>query len=216
MEIELFRDRLDAGRRLAKHLRQFKDKDAIVLAIPKGGVPVGCEVAKLLNSKFDIIFPRKIPIPWNPETGMGAMTTDGIMVLNNDLIRGLDISNDEIDQAAAEVRTEIERQTSEYRGDHAPIDMQDRVVILVDDGLASGYTMLAAVESVRLHRPSQLVVAVPVASKAAIRLIKPKVDHLIVLIESDSLPFAVADYYGIWHNLTDENITRCLSELANR
>jgi putative phosphoribosyl transferase len=214
MDIELFRDRLDAGSRLSKRIHEFRDRDTLVLAIPKGGVPVGCEVAKHLNSRLDIILPRRIPIPWNPETSMGAMTTDGIMVLNNDLIRGLDISEGEIEQAADNVRIEIERQTHEYRGDHEPADMRNKTIIIVDDGLASGYTMLAAVESVRTHNPSEIVVAVPVASKAAIKLIRPKTDHLIVLIQGESLPFAVSDYYGIWHNLTDANITNCLNDLA--
>ncbi len=210
METELFRDRIDAGAKLAKHLKEFKGSDTFVLAIPKSGVPIGCEVARILNSQFDVIVTRRIPIPWNPETSMGAISTNGAKVLNDALIRGLDISSEEIDEAAAQVQKEIDRQFNEYRTDKAIPDLLNRTVIIIDDGLVSGYTMLAAIESVKLHKPKSIITAVPVATKSAVKLISPKVDSLIVLIHGENLPFKVKDYYAIWNDLTDDNVISCL------
>ena len=206
MDDELFRDRTDAGRRLAERLLEYESRGAVVLAIPRGGVPVGFEVAKRLNARFDVIIPRKIPIPWNPEAGFGAITADGTMVLNENMVRSLDLSEEEIQQAAEEVRREIIRRASEYRADRPPEDVKGRSVIVVDDGLASGYTMLAAIESLRKHEPSGIVVAVPVASAGAARLVAPKADKLVALIISGRLPFAVAEFYMQWRDLTDQEV----------
>jgi len=203
---ELFRDRTDAGRRLAERLLEYESRGAVVLAIPRGGVPVGFEVAKRLNARFDVIIPRKIPIPWNPEAGFGAITADGTMVLNENMVRSLDLSEEEIQQAAEEVRQEIIRRTSEYRADRPPEDVKGKSVIVVDDGLASGYTMLAAIESLRKHEPSGIVVAVSVASAGAARLVAPKADKLVALVISGRLPFAVAEFYMQWRDLTDQEV----------
>ena len=206
MNAELFRDRADAGRRLAERLLEYEGRGAVVLSIPRGGVPVGFEVAKRLNARFDVIIPRKIPIPWNPEAGFGAITADGTMVLNEKMVQSLDLSAEEIERAAEEVREEIVRRTKEYRGDRPMPEVRAKSVILVDDGLASGYTMLAATESVRKHQPSDVTVAVPAASSGAARLVGSKADRLVALIISDRLPFAVADFYVEWRDLTDEEV----------
>lgn len=211
MDVELFRDRSDAGRRLAERLIEFEDSRAVVLAIPRGGVPVGYEIAKRLHAEFDVIVPRKIPIPWNPEAGFGAVTADGTIVLNDAMVRSLGLTSAEIEQAAEDVRREIVRRTQVYRGDRPPPDVENRPVILVDDGLASGYTMLAAIESLKKSSPSAVIVAVPVASSAAARLISAAADRLIALIVSHRLPFAVADYYLEWRDLTDEEVCAYLS-----
>ena len=211
MDAEIFRDRSDAGRRLAERLPEYRDRDAVVLAIPRGGIPVGCEVASRLNAQLDVIVPRKIPIPWNPEAGFGAITADGTIVLNEQMVRSLGLSQEEIDRAAEEVRQEIIRRTKEYRGDKPTPNLKGRPVILIDDGLASGYTMLAAVESLKKETPSEVIVAVPVASSGAARLVSPKVDKLIVLIVSERLPFAVANFYVEWRDLTDEEVVACLT-----
>jgi putative phosphoribosyl transferase len=214
MDFELFRDRRDAGRRLAEHLIEYQGKDAIVLAIPRGGVPVGYEIALRLGADFDVIIPRKIPIPWNPEAGMGAITDDGTMVLNESMIKSLRLSREEIERHAEEVRQEILRRISIYRPPEVkPPSVTNRPVILVDDGLASGYTMLAAIESVKKEQPSAIVVAVPVASSGAVRLISQKADKLVALIVSERLPFAVADYYLEWRDLTDEEVVGYLNSL---
>ena len=216
MVTELFRDRLHAGHKLAERLIEYKDQDTVVLAIPRGGVPVGFEIAKHLNAQFDVIIPRKIPIPWNPEAGLGAVTADGTMVLNERMIRNLGLSKTEIDEAAEEVRQEIERRTQEYRDDQPEPDVRGRPVILVDDGLASGYTMLAAVESLKKADPSSVIVAVPVASRGAARLVAPEVDDLVALVISDRLPFAVADFYMEWRDLTDAEVIACLKQAQER
>lgn len=206
MAVDVFLDRRDAGRRLSERLAEYKDRNALVLAIPRGGVPVGYEIAQFLQAEFDVIVPRKIPIPWNPEAGLGAITADGTVVLNHTMIRSLGLSKDELQNAAEEVRQEVIRRTNRYRGDRPLPEIRDRPVILVDDGLASGYTMLAAIESLRKDRAGCIVVAVPVASSGAARLISPRVDSLVTLITSERLPFAVADFYMRWRDLTDREV----------
>lgn len=215
MNVDIFRDRTDAGKHLAKSLYEYQGKDAVVLAIPKGGVPVGFEVAAKLKAQFDVIVPRKIPIPWNPEAGFGALTADGTVVLNNSMAESLGLTTDEIETAVDEVRQEVIRRTNAYRGDRPPLDLSGRPVILVDDGLASGFTMLAAVESLRKWSPSTIVVAVPVASKGAARLISHHVDRLVALITSEKLPFAVASFYIGWHDLSDEEVMSYLTQFPN-
>jgi len=212
MESEYFRNRNDAGRRLAEHLAKYGGQDTVVLAVPRGGVPVGLQVAKRLKAQFDVIIPRKIPIPWNPEAGFGAITDDGTMVLNKPMVRSLGLTQEEIEKAADEVRREIARRTKEFRGESPPPDIRGKPVILVDDGLASGYTMLAAIESVRKHEPAKVIVAVPVASAGAFRLVGPRSDELTALVVSERLPFAVADFYLHWSDLTDADVIACLKE----
>lgn len=211
MEIELFRDRIQAGRVLADRLAAYKDRDAWVLAIPRGGVPVGYQVAQCLNAHFDVVVPRKIPIPWNPEAGFGAVTADGSMVLNETMVRGLGLRQIEIDQAVEEVRREVVRRTAQYRGDRPVPDVQGKQVIIVDDGLASGYTMLAAIQSIRRLEPSEVIVAVPVASSGSVRSVSRKADKLVAVIVSERLPFAVASYYTLWDTVTDEEACVCLA-----
>ncbi|MCL6520342.1 MAG: phosphoribosyltransferase [Armatimonadetes bacterium] len=212
MENEFFEDRVDAGRKLAEHLLNYKDKGAVVLAIARGGAPVGLEVAKRVHALFDVIVPRKIPIPWNPEAGFGAITEDGTIVLNQRMVRSLRLTPEEIEEAANEVRKEIIRRAEAFRGGKPPLEIEGKPVILVDDGLASGYTMLAAIESARKHGPSAVIVAVPVASGGAVRLVQPKADDFVALIISERLPFAVADFYLRWTDLTDEEVIACLKE----
>jgi predicted phosphoribosyltransferase len=213
MDNEVFRDRQDAGRRLADRLLDYKGRGAIVLAIPRGGVPVGFEIAESIEALLDVIVLRKIPIPWNPEAGFGAVTADGTVVLNDSMVRGLQLTDEQIRQAAEEVREEIVRRTRMYRkGSMEPSDVADRPVILVDDGLASGYTMLAAIKSLEKHKPSEVVVAVPVASSGAARLVRPRVDRFIALIVGERIPFAVADFYQYWSHLTDEEVLQYLEK----
>ena len=212
MHAELFRNRADAGERLAARLTDYKERDTLVLAVPRGGVPVGFKVAESLGADFDVIIPRKLPIPWNPEAGFGAVTADGTLVLNDRMVEELGLNADEIKAVADEVHQEVLRRTRAYRGNRPEPRISGRPVIIVDDGLASGYTMLAAVESLRKHQPSEVVVAVPVASRGASRLIAPKVDNMVALIVSERIPFAVASYYGEWRDLTDDEVVACLQE----
>lgn len=214
MDVEMFRDREDAGRRLADRLLGYKDKDALVLAIPRGGVPIGFEIAGRINARLDVIVLRKIPIPWNPEAGFGAVTADGTVVLNERMIEGLRMSEEQIRRAAEDVRAEIVRRTRLYRNGSMELsDVAGRPVILVDDGLASGYTMLAAIQSLEKHKPSEVVVAVPVASSGAARLVRPRADEFLALTISERIPFAVADFYQQWRDLTDEEVLDYLNRV---
>ena len=192
---------------MEQRLLDYKGQGALVLAIPRGGVPVGYEIARSLDATLDVIVLRKIPIPWNPEAGFGAVTADGTVVLNERMVQGLGMSEEQIRHAAEEVRAEIIRRMRVYRSGSMELpDVEGRPVILVDDGLASGYTMLAAVQSLEKHRPSRIVVAIPVSSSGAARLVRARVDEFVVLKISERVPFAVADFYQHWTEMTDAEV----------
>lgn len=202
----LFEDREEAGRRLAKRLDRFCRSSAVILAIPRGGIPVATAVAHRLNIAWGVIVARKLPVPSNPEAGFGAVTADGSLVLNRPMITGLRLEKRQIEQVAEDVRTEVVRRTNLYSEARPSVDVTGRPVILLDDGLASGYTMLAAAKSVRNQKPEKIIAAAPVASKSAANLITECVDECEFEIISSAMPFAVADFYVVWHDLTDEDI----------
>ena len=202
----LFEDRLDAGYRLAKRLQHYRSRGAIVLAVPRGGVPIGFALAQELDAELDVIVPRKIPIPDNPEAGFGAVTADGTIVLNEALVCQLGLTNREIQLLADEVRAEIVRRERVYRAGRKPLELKGRTAIITDDGLASGYTMIAAIESVRKHEPRTIVVAVPVSSSDAAERVKPLVDEFVALVVSRAWAFAVASFYRNWYDLTDQEV----------
>lgn len=206
-----FQDRTKAGIQLADELKEYEGTDAVVLAIPLGGVPVGYEVAKSLKARFDLIIPRKLPVPWNPEAGFGAVTAEGAVVLNRSMIEPLGLEEGQINAIVEEVRNEVRRREKEFRNEHPKPDLKEKTVLIVDDGIASGYTMLAAVTSVKQLMPRQIVVAVPVAASRSAQMIAPAVDKLVVLVESHHLPFAVTDYYLNWHDLDDQEVKQYLS-----
>jgi len=209
MEIEYaFLDREDAGKRLAKAFEEYRGTELVVVAVPRGGVPVACQVARRLRCQVDLVIPRKLPIPWNPEAGFGAVTSDGALVLNRGMVKAVGLRDDEVEAIAAQQREEVERRTADYRRFFPPVEVGGRPVAIVDDGLASGYTMLAAVESVRMRQPSDVIVAVPVASASAAKLVEASVDSLICLVVSHEVPFAVADFYINWRDLTDEDVNQ--------
>ncbi len=207
----VFQDRDEAGRRLAKKLAEFHGGDAIILAIPRGGVPVAAAAAHRLQLEWNVIVARKLPIPWNPEAGFGAIATDGTVVLNEPMISGLQLRSSRIDKIAQDVSAEVARRTDTYsRVRPAPI-VSSRTAIVLDDGLASGYTMLAAIKSLRSRSPAQVIAASPVASRAAAKLIEEAADACVFEFVSPAVPFAVADFYLAWRDLTDEDIMPLLS-----
>lgn len=210
-----FKDRRDAGKQLAGRLTGV-DRDAIVLAIPRGGVPVGYEVAKRLDAPLDIIVPRKLPIPWNTEAGFGAVTPDGTMVLNDDMVARLGLTAYEIREISEEVLAEVRRRVMEYRGDRPYPDVKGKTVIVVDDGLASGYTMIAAVRSIKNKSPSKVIVAVPVSPADSARRLRKEADEVVCLIEQPYGAFAVASYYREWVDLTDEEVKAYLDGMPAR
>ena len=209
----VFRDRFEAGKLLADKLRDYAgDKSVIILAVPAGGVPVGYSAAKELAVSMDVLVVRKIQIPWNTEAGFGAITWDGKIVLNDDLVTQLELTEDEIKTSILNTKENLQARLRKFRGDKPMPDLADKVVILVDDGLASGFTMLAAARSVREKKPKKIIVAEPTASLGAIKLLLPEVDEIVCLNIRTGSSFAVASAYEKWYDLTDEEVMKILSE----
>ena len=202
----LFEDRQEAGRRIAKRLARFRQTDAIILAIPRGGIPVAAAAAHRLQLQWGFIVARKLPVPTNPEAGFGAVAADGSTVLNRAMLSGLRLTKDQIDTIAEEVKAEVARRTQIYSRARPPVDISGKTVILLDDGVASGYTMLAAIKSIRTHGPASVTATAPVASRSAAMIIEKSADECVFEIVSPAVPFAIADFYVVWHDLSDEDI----------
>ena len=209
---EIFKDRDDAGRHLAKKLAHCHAADAVILAIPRGGIPVAAVVAHRLRLEWGVIVVRKLPIPWSPEAGFGAVAADGSVVLNEAMVHGLKMRQEQIDEVVREVRAELARRSEFMLLAKPPPEVSGRCAIVVDDGLASGYTMLAAIKSLREGGASRVVAAAPVASRSAAALVGPAADECVFEIVSPSVPFAVADFYLNWHDLTDEEIAPLIAQ----
>jgi predicted phosphoribosyltransferase len=206
-----FRDRREAGRRLASELAAYANHpDLRVLALPRGGVPVASEVARALGAPLDVFLVRKLGVPGREELAMGAVATGGVRVLNDDIVRGLRISPQVIDAVAAKEQDELVRRERLYRGDHPPIDVRGRTLILVDDGLATGATMLAAVRALRGQQPARIVVAVPIAAPESCEELRTEVDEIICAITPE--PFhAVGFWYEDFSQTTDEEVRDLLA-----
>lgn len=201
-----YRDRRDAGKALAGTLAVLRGSGAVVLAIPRGGIPVAVEVARALGSRLDIVVPRKLPIPGNTEAGYGAVTEDGSLVLNEPLVGQLGLLSAQIERDAEAVRAEVRRRQAVYRAILDPSPVEGKTAVIIDDGLASGYTMLAAIESLRRQGAKTIVAAAPVASSSAWELVNAAADEVACPIVSYRYPFAVASFYRHWRDLTDEEV----------
>lgn len=201
-----FRDRHDAGRRLATELRGYANRpDVLVLALPRGGVPVGFEVATALNVPLDVFVVRKLGLPWQEELAIGAIASGGVRVLDRDLIRVARVSDAEVERVTATENTELERQERLYRGDRRFPDLHEKTVILIDDGLATGSTMRAGVAALREERPARIVVAVPVASPETCEAFRDIADDIICAETPE--PFrAVGLWYDDFSQTTDEEV----------
>lgn len=209
----LFETREQAGEKLARELiASYLGADGAVMAIPRGGVPVGVPIALALDAPLDVIILRKIPIPWDPEAGFGAVTAEGTVILNEDLLPFLGMTREEIERAAREVQRELERRTKAYRGEALPPKLEGKVVIVTDDGLATGFTMVAAVRSLRRHNPARVVVAVPVAPRDSLERVNAEADDVVCLIEQLHPPFAVASFYHYFPELDDRMVRDLLRE----
>jgi predicted phosphoribosyltransferase len=214
MKPRFFRDRREAGRLLAAKLTAYANRpDVIVLALPRGGVPVAYEVARALNAPLDIFLVRKLGVPGYEELAMGAIATGGIRVLNDQLVGGLRIPDYVVDEVAASEQQELARRERLYRGDRPAPDVRGRTVILVDDGLATGATMLAAVKALRQQQPARIVVAVPTASPETCEQLRAEVDDIICAITPE--PFhAVGLWYEDFSQTTDEEVRDLLARSA--
>jgi putative phosphoribosyl transferase len=210
----VFKDRVEAGRVLAKMLeREYEAaQGAIVLAIPSGGVPVGLEVKSKLNCPFDLIIVRKIPIPHNPEAGYGAVTLEGGVFLNEELVSRLKLTPSQIKNHISRLKRELEERSILFRGRKPFPDLSGKTAILVDDGLASGYTMIASVNSVKNMGAKEIVVAIPTAPTETIKKIDSMVDEIYCPNVRDKIFFAVADAYERWYDLSQTEVLDLLAE----
>ena len=210
----LFRDRLDAGRQLAERLTEYADRpDVCVLALPRGGVPVAFEVARALHAPLDLFLVRKLGLPGHEELAMGAIASGGVRVLNEDLVRTLRVPQEDIDAVAAAEQRELERREHEYRDDRPAPDVRGRTVILVDDGLATGSTMRAAVAALRRQLPARIVVAVPVGAAETCADFSGEADE--VVCARTPAPFhAVGLWYGDFAQTSDEEVRDLLGMAA--
>lgn len=208
--IHVFRDRHEAGRLLAERLKHRCGSNAFILAIPSGGVPVAAEIAEMHSRPIDLLIVRKIQIPGNPEAGFGAAGPDGTVVLNTSLVHHLKLSDDVIARQTSQALESIETRNRVFRKNRAYPSLRNKHVILVDDGLASGYTMLAAIRFVRKTEPDRIIVAVPTASERTALSISPEIDELLCLNIRRGLSFAVADAYSNWYDLSEEDVLSLL------
>jgi predicted phosphoribosyltransferase len=212
----IFDNRFDAGRQLASKLGEYRKQPVIVLAIPNGGVPVALQVALALKADLDLVISRKIPIPLRPEGGFGAIADDGTTILNPEVLKKIGLSEQQINYQVGKVRTEIQQRSLLYRGSRRLSVVADKIAIIVDDGLASGFTMLAALESVRRRQPKQIVVAVPAASATAVKQVEKTADRVVTVVTAFVPKFYVSDFYRYWHVLSDEEGLKCLREWQMR
>jgi predicted phosphoribosyltransferase len=213
----LFRDRADAGRALAERLApRYQGAPKVrVLGLPRGGIPVAAEVAARLAAPLDVFVVRKLGVPGHEELAMGAIATGGVRVVNDDVVRHLGITADTFDRVAALEQAELERREAAYRGGRPPADVGGATVILVDDGLATGSTMRAAVAAVRQRGPAKVVVAVPVAAPQTRDDFAREVDDVVCVATPD--PFlAVGRFYGDFTQTTDAEVGDLLAQAAGR
>jgi predicted phosphoribosyltransferase len=207
----VFRNREDAGAKLATRLEAYRGGHVLVLGIPRGGVPVAAAVASALDAELDIVVARKLPSPVSAELGIGAVTADGVRYLNRSILDELGVDLQYLDRVTNVQAADAQRRTSRFRAGSAEPSVTGRTVIVVDDGLATGATMIAAVRSVRARKPARVVVAVPVASQEAYQALQQEADEVVCL----SIPemfWAVGVHYVDFTQTEDEDVDRLLRE----
>jgi putative phosphoribosyl transferase len=210
----LFFDRVEAGRRLgselARRLPRIRDEDPLVLAIPRGGVPVGHEVARVIDAPLDLFIARKLGAPGHEELGIGAVAPGGTRFLDAETIRMLGVSDAYIEEVTRRETTELERRLRRFRGDRPPPRIEGRAVVLVDDGLATGVTALASLTALRLQRPRRLVFAAPVCSLEGMQAVARQADDVVCLATPDRF-FGVGAWYQDFTQTTDEEVVKLLT-----
>ena len=214
--ITRFRDRRDAGRMLAEQLSVYAGRpDVVVLALPRGGVPVAYEVARVLHAPLDVFLVRKLGVPGHEELAMGAVATGGVHVLNDQIVRALGIPPRVIDAVAAWQQQELARRERLYRDDRPSVDVKGRTVILVDDGLATGATMRAAVAALRQQHPARLVVAVPTAAPETCDELRAEADDVVCAITPEPF-YSVGLWYEDFAQTTDDEVRELLAQAARQ
>ena len=198
---------------MARELNNIRfETRPVVIAIPNGGIPVGVEIAKSLHAELDAIIVRKLQVPGNPEAGFGALTSQGVLLLNESLVRSIGLKQIQIDSVVKQTQGQIERRKADYRGLVGIVDPSEKDVILVDDGIASGYTMMAAIESVRGLAPNSITVAAPTASESAAHLVGDEVSVLVCPRIETGFIFAVANAYVKWYDVPDSEVILVLED----
>ena len=212
MKVNHFRDRVHAGQLLAGQLMQYADReDVIVLGLPRGGVPVACEVAEKLHAPVDVLVVRKLGLPGWEELAMGALASGGVRVINQEVVRSAGISHAAIETAVARESRELQRRELAYRGHTGVPEIEDKTVILIDDGIATGSTVKAAVLALQQQEPARIIIAVPTAAPDACAMLEPMVDELIALLQPDEFR-AVGQWYEDFSQTTDAEVTECLAK----
>jgi predicted phosphoribosyltransferase len=211
---EPYRDRRHAGVELARHLADVKGQDVVVLALPRGGVPVAFEVARALDAPLDVFVVRKLGLPGHPEFAMGALASGGVRVLNDEVVRLYRIPEQAVDAIAKDERIELERRERAYRSQRPALDVRGRTVVLIDDGLATGSTMKAAVEAVRALSPARIIVAVPVGSPDTCREFAGIADEIVCARRPEHFA-AVGQWYDDFRQTTDEEVRELLQTAAS-
>jgi len=208
--MSLFQDRRHAGRVLAAALSRYRGRDdLVVLALPRGGAPVAYEVAKQLSAPLDVFVVRKLGVPGYEELAMGAIASGGVLVLNQDVVNQLGLSQGVIDAVASKEREELARRERLYRGDRPPVEVRGRTVILVDDGLATGSTMRAAVAGLKARGPSGIVIGVPIAVPSTCEELASEVDDIVCAVTPEPF-YAVGLWYSDFSQTTDEEVRELL------
>lgn len=204
--MRVFRDRSQAGQLLARRLRRYAGRDdVIVLALPRGGVPVAYAIASALNVPLDVFVVRKLGVPGEEELAMGAIASGGVRVLSRELIEELGLTDEDVERVAARELAELQRRERVFRGDRPFPDLEGKTVIIVDDGIATGATMRAAIRAVRAHRPARVSVAVPVGAPQALEALQDEADELICLLSPEVL-MGIGAWYQDFSQLSDAEV----------
>lgn len=207
----MIRDRTDAGKKLARLLGTYNNRhDVIVLGLARGGIPVAYEVARAIKAPLDVFIVRKVGVPHHPEVALAAIATGGAIQFNEEIVSDLALPAATLDAIVHAERAELERRETVYRAGRTPLDLRNRRVILVDDGLATGASMLVAVRSVKAHRPKELVVAVPVMAAAAYERLRSQVDHIFCVLAPYDFR-SVGQWYEDFSQTSDEEVKACLT-----
>jgi putative phosphoribosyl transferase len=209
---ELLADRTEAGRLLAAALQQYAGRDdVIVLGLPRGGVVVAAEVARRLHAPLDVFLVRKLGVPGHEELAMGAIALGGARVMNMDVVSGLGITQKEIDAVIARENAVLERRRQQYRGDAAPPSLENKIVIVVDDGLATGATMRAAVQAIKSHMPAKVIVGVPTAPRETCEMLRREAEEVVCLMTPEPF-YALSLSYSDFAQVSDDEVRKLLEE----
>jgi putative phosphoribosyl transferase len=212
--VRVFRDRRKAGEVLAGMLEAYRNAGALVLAVPAGGVPVAAVVAQSLDLVLDVVVVSKITLPWDTEVGYGAIAFDGTVRLNEDLIATMGLSRQQVEGGIAETTEKVQRRVKRFRGERPMPDLMGRTVILIDDGIASGFTLRVAIEAMRNARAREVVVATPTAHKRTLETLADAVDVIFCPNVRSGGRFAVADAYERWTDISEVEAARILAEIG--